>query len=391
VTQQPFDYITNRKQTHSVKWDGVQSFFGAEDLLPMWVADMDFQAPPSVQQALKEVLDHGVFGYAMTTADTNEAILKWLQKRHHWEVQSDWIVYSPGVVFAISMAIQAFTNQQDAILIQTPVYAPFFNMVKQNNRTLVENPFVLQNGRYTMDFEDLEEKLAKNVKMMILCSPHNPGGRVWKKEELQRVYDLCQRYDVILLSDEIHSDLVYKPYQHIPTASLHGHGDNKTITFIAPSKTFNLAGLQTSAVIIENKEMREKYNQMQQKQGFFSLNIFGIVGMEAAYRGGEEWLENLLTYLQDNVQYASRFIQTHLPKLKVIESEGTYLMWIDCRGLGLSDAKIRTLLLEKGKLAVEPGTKYGKQGSGFIRLNIGCPREILKEGLERLYQAFSDV
>ncbi|MFC3886724.1 MalY/PatB family protein [Bacillus songklensis] len=391
MSQQPFDYITNRMQTHSVKWDNVNSLFGGEDLLPMWVADMDFPAPPAVQQALEKALKHGIFGYTVPNNETSDAILEWLENRHDWKAESDWIVYSPGVVFSISMAIQAFTNEKDPILIQTPVYSPFFNMIKENGRTLIENPLILQDDRYKMDFADLEEKLAQGVKMMILCSPHNPGGRVWTAEELQRVYELCQRHGVILLSDEIHADLVYKPHKHIPIASLHRDGESNIITFIAPSKTFNLAGLQASAVIIDNKELREKYNRIQRKQGFFSLNLFGIVGMEAAYRGGEGWLENLLSYLQDNIQYASDFIRNRLPKLKLVEPEGTYLIWIDCRGLGLSDAKIRTLLLEKGKLAVEPGTKYGRQGSGFIRLNIGCPRELLKDGLDRLYRAFSDV
>lgn len=389
--QQPFDYITNRKQTHSVKWDGVQTFFGSDDLLPMWVADMDFQAPAPVREALKKAIDHGIFGYAMTTNETNETIVNWLKTRHGWNIESEWLVYSPGVVFAISMAIQALTEPQDAILIQTPVYAPFFSMINQNQRTLIENPLVLQNNRYMMDFEDLEEKLKQNVKMMILCSPHNPGGRVWKREELEKVYNLCQKYDITLLSDEIHADLVYKLHKHIPISSLHHHDNNKVITFVSPSKTFNLAGLQASAVIIEDKEMREAYTRMQQKQGFFSLNALGIVGLEAAYRDGEEWLEHLLAYLQDNIEYASRFIHKRLPKLKIMEPEGTYLIWIDCRGLGLSDARIRTLLLEQGKIALEPGTKYGQYGSGFVRLNIGCPRELLEDGLERLYRAFSDV
>lgn len=389
--QQPFDYITNRKQTHSVKWDGVQTFFGSDDLLPMWVADMDFQAPVPVREALQKAIDHGIFGYAMTTNETNETIVNWLKTRHGWDIESEWLVYSPGVVFAISMAIQALTEPQDAILIQTPVYAPFFNMINQNQRTLIENPLVLQNNRYVMDFEDLEEKLKQNVKMMILCSPHNPGGRVWKREELEKVYNLCQKYDIILLSDEIHADLVYKPHKHIPISSLHQHDSNKVITFLSPSKTFNLAGLQASAAIIDDKEMREAYTRMQQKQGFFSLNALGIVGLEAAYRDGEEWLEHLLAYLQDNIEYASRFIRKRLPKLKIMEPEGTYLIWIDCRDLGLSDARIRTLLLEQGKIALEPGTKYGQYGSGFVRLNIGCPRELLEDGLERLYRAFSDV
>ncbi|HWO98406.1 MAG TPA: MalY/PatB family protein [Bacillus sp. (in: firmicutes)] len=389
--QQPFDYIMNRKQTHSVKWDGIQTFFGSDDLLPMWVADMDFQSPLPVQQALHKAVDHGIFGYAMTTNETNDAIVNWLQKRHNWKIDSEWLVYSPGVVFSISMAIQALTDRQDTILIQTPVYAPFFNMIRQNERKLIENPLVLENERYTMDFEDLEQKLKQNVKMMILCSPHNPGGRVWKREELENVYKLCQKYDVILLSDEIHADLVYKPHIHTPISSLSHNGSNKIITFISPSKTFNLAGLQASAAVIEHKEMREAFTRMQQRQGFFSLNALGITGMEAAYRHGEEWLDNLLAYLQDNIQHTSRFIRERLPKLKLMEPEGTYLIWIDCRELGLSDAQIRNTLLQQGKIALESGIKYGEYGSGFVRLNIGCPREVLEDGLERIYQSFSHI
>jgi cystathionine beta-lyase len=389
--RQSFDYITNRKQTHSVKWDGVQTFFGSDDLLPMWVADMDFQAPVPVQRALHQAVEHGVFGYSLTTKETNEAVVNWLQTRHGWTIHEEALVYSPGVVFSISMAIQAFTAPSDPILIQTPVYTPFFNMIVQNERTLIENSLVLKDGHYTMDFHDLEEKLKNNVKMMILCSPHNPGGRVWTKEELEKVYELCETYDVLLLSDEIHGDLVYPPHQHTPAASLKQGRHQKVITFISPSKTFNLAGLQASAVIIENKDMRETFTKMQQKQGFFSLNAFGVKGMEAAYRYGGEWLDDLLIYLEENVSFTLRFMHERLPKLKPMQPEGTYLIWIDCRELGLSDAKIRTLLLEQGKIALEPGTKYGAYGSGFVRMNIGCPKEILEEGLERLYQAFSHL
>ncbi|MBM7704633.1 MalY/PatB family protein [Metabacillus iocasae] len=384
-----FDHVVNRKQTQSVKWDKTDTFFGSSDVLPLWVADMDFLAPPDVLNALQERVNHGVFGYSATSSETSSALTQWLQRKHQWSVNEDSIVYSPGIVFAISMAIQAFTKQGDHILIQSPVYTPFFEMVKLNDRQVVENPLHLKDDRYEIDFTDLEEKLANDIKLMILCSPHNPVGRVWTREELTKIAALCIKYNVLLLSDEIHSDLIYQSHKHIPISSLDDQIAKQTITCVAPSKTFNIPGLQASAIIIPNEQLREAYNKQQQKQGFFTLNTFGIIAIEAAYRKGDAWLNDLLLYLEENVKLVESFIQSKLPDLRVIKPEGTYLMWIDFRNLNMTDEQFNHLLLHKGKVAVEPGTKYGENGSGFVRLNIACPRSTLLEGLERIERALS--
>ncbi|WP_163071185.1 MalY/PatB family protein [Priestia flexa] len=385
-----FNNKINRINTNSVKWDRMENLFGKKDLLPFWVADMDFAAPEEVVKEIAKRVDHGVFGYTTPTDSTNESVRSWVQKRHEWNIESDWITYSPGIVFAISMAIQAYTQKGDSILIQPPVYTPFFEMVKVNERKLIESPLYLKGDRYSIDFSSFEKQLASGVKMFILCSPHNPIGRVWKRGELEKIAELCKKYDVLILSDEIHSDLVYKPSVHIPISSLNEDAENRTITCIAPSKTFNVPGLQASAIIIPNNELREKYQQQQHKQGFFTLNTFGTIGLEAAYTHGEIWLNELLAYLQENIDFTRSFIKKNLPSLKVINPEGTYLLWIDCRALNMSDEDLHNLLLTKGKIAVESGVKYGAaEGKGFIRLNIGCPREQLKEGLKKLKAALS--
>ncbi|MEW4285591.1 MalY/PatB family protein [Priestia koreensis] len=384
-----FDESINRFNTQSTKWDNIQTVFGSDDLLPMWVADMDFKAPQEVIDAVSNRVEHGIFGYTHPNDHTHKAIQRWMSARHGWDIEPSWLTYSPGVVFAISMAVQAFTNEQDKVLIQTPVYPPFFNMVKLNNRTLIENPLLLSQGRYEMDFDDLEAKLSNGVKMMILCSPHNPIGRVWTKEELTKVAELCQRYDVLILSDEIHSDIIFGDHVHTPIASLSDEISDRTITCMAPSKTFNLAGFQASSIIISNTELRQKYTEMQHKQGFFSLNALGITAIEAAYTHGEPWLKSLLNYLEQNVSEVESFIHKELPSLSVIKAEGTYLLWIDCRSLNLTDEDLQKLFVQKGKVGVEPGGKYGEEGRGFIRLNIGCPRSTLMEGLNRIKIALS--
>lgn len=384
-----FDKMVDRSNSHSVKWDSTKNVFGTEDVLPMWVADMDFHPPEPVIKALKDRIDHGVFGYTFVPLSVTEAIQDWMKKRHDCEFEKSSIVFSEGVVPSISTAIRAFTEKGDKVLVHSPVYTPFFNMVKNNGRTLVTSSLIYENNRYELDFADFEAKLKEGVKMFILCNPHNPGGRVWTKEELERLGDLCVEHDCLIVSDEIHSDLVFKPNVHIPVASIKDAFKEVTVTFVAPSKTFNLAGLQASAAIIPNKKLKAKFKEVQQQQGFFTLNAFAIAGMEAAYREGEAWLEHLLSYLNENMEVATNFIQENLPALRPMKADATYLLWIDCRELGLSDEEIKEKLLYKGKLGLEPGTKYGEGGEGFVRMNLACPRETLNEGLERLKRAFS--
>jgi cysteine-S-conjugate beta-lyase len=378
-----FDDVINRRHTLSVKWDDTERVFGVKDVLPMWVADMDFPAPPAVIEALHERIKHSIFGYTVIPDSLKEAVQHWLQARHQWEIDRSWIIFSTGVVPAIATAIEAFSKEGDRVVVFTPVYPPLFQLVRQHRRTLVTSPLQLKETRYEIDWDDLTEKI-QGAKLLLLCSPHNPGGRVWTKEELKKIGELCMKHDVIVISDEIHADLTFPPNKHVPFASIHPEFAERSITFIAPTKTFNLAGLQAAAGIIANESLRRQFRKVQQRQGFFTLNAFAVVGAEAAYRHGGEWLDALLTYLQENIDYVSSYIQTHLPALRVIRPEATYLVWIDCRQLGLKEQQLKQLLLEKGKIAVEFGSKFGEEGKGFIRMNVACPRKTLKEALDRL-------
>ncbi|WP_062350320.1 MalY/PatB family protein [Bacillus kwashiorkori] len=382
-----FDAITNRKETDSIKWNMMDNIYGTNDLLPMWVADMDFQAPTEVTEALMSRVAHGVFGYAVPTNSLHQAVKNWVQNRYHWTVHENWFVLSSGVVTSIALTIRALTKENGKVLIQTPVYPPFYSMIEMNNREIVKNPLKYENGKYEIDFADFEEKLKTGVKLFILCNPHNPVGRVWTKEELDKMGSLCEQYGVQILSDEIHGDLVFKPHVHIPIASIKEGWAQNSVTCIAPSKTFNIPGIQSSVMIIPNNEMREKVMKEQQKVGSHGLNIFGNVALEAAYAHGEEWLEELLDYVKANADYVKQFLKDELPALEVLPLEGTYLLWINCRKLGFTDEQLKDRLINIGRLALEPGIKYGDGGEGFVRMNIGCPRETLLEGLQRLKKA----
>lgn len=384
-----FNRSIDRRNTASVKWELNHLIYGANDILPMWVADMDFEPPIEVTQSLKKRIEHNIYGYTFIHDRTYEAVQTWVEKRHHWTIEKDWILFMPGVVPAIGAAIHAFTKPGDKILVQSPVYTPFFNMIETNERTVINSPLILKDNYYEIDFADFEDKLKSGVKLFILCNPHNPSGRMWKKEELEKITRLCKQYDCMILSDEIHSDLIFKPNVHIPIASLNENFDH-IITFIAPSKTFNLAGLQSSVVIIPNKTLRNDYKKTQAKLGYGMLNIFGQAGLEAAYRYGEEWLDELLIYIKENIDVAISFIEKEIPELSVMIPEGSYLLWINCRKLGLTDEELRDRLVHKGKLGLEPGTKYRTGGEGFVRMNVACTRDTLMEGLYRLKKAFKD-
>lgn len=387
-----FEKYIDRKDTYSVKWDRVQTVFKSEEeLLPMWVADMDFYPPEAVTKALQDRAAHGLYGYTYIADEVKETIGSWLKKRQGWEIEPEWIQFSHGVVPSIGKAIQALTEPGDKILVQSPVYPPFFSMVKDNDRELVNCPLKENEHVYSINFDALEEALKQDVKMFLLCSPHNPAGRVWTREELVRIADLCVKYDVIIISDEIHGDLVFQPHQQIPIASLSEEVSAQTITLIAPSKTFNLAGLQASAVITANENYRKELEQIDKKNGFFTLNTFGILAMQAAYEHGEAWLEELLEYLQENAALVDSFLKEELPHIKVVPLEATYLLWIDCRSAGLSDAALNKALLQDGRIAMNPGTSFGEGGSGFVRMNIACPRDTVKEGLQRLKKALASA
>lgn len=384
-----FDKYINRRNTKSLKWDGMKAVFGKDDLLPMWVADMDFAPPAAVLGALEKRVKHGVFGYTIATDSTREAMIDWLKNRHGWDVSPEWILFSPGVIPSIRMAIQTFTEPGDKVLLQSPVYTPFFQMIERNDRIVCNSQLLLKHNRYEIDFADFEEKLKTGVKLFLLSSPHNPAGRVWTKNELSEMARLCQKHGVLMAADEIHADLVALPYKHIPLATLDRSIADMTLSFMAPSKTFNLAGLQASFMVIRNAELRKKMAAAQARDGFSMLNTFGQVAMEAAYRHGKSWLDAAMAYIRGNIELVKEEITRNLPEMSVIEPEGTYLVWIDCRRLGLSDAELKKRLLEKGKLALNFGNTYGPGGEGFVRMNVACPRDIVKEGLNRLRLAFT--
>ncbi len=383
-----FDERINRFDTHSVKWDHTEAIFEKEDLLPMWVADMDFRAPQPVIDALTTRIQHGIFGYSMPTENTKSAIQGWLNRRHNWSIQQDWIVFTPGVVPALSAAVNTYTEKGEKVVIQSPVYYPFRDMVEKSEREVVDNPLVRRNGKYEMDFHDLELKLADpEVKMLLLCNPHNPVGRVWRKEELMKLAELCFAHNVLIVSDDIHFDLIFKGYQHTLISSLSNEIAANTITCIAPSKTFNLAGMQLSTIIIPDEEKREKFNAYMGKLGLFAPSPFGITAVEAAYNHGEEWLDELMDYLQGNLSYLTKFIDERLPQIDVIEPEGTYLVWLDFNKLDMSHEELEQFVQDEARLALDEGYIFGESGKGFERINIACPRLVLQEGLERLEKA----
>ncbi|KJD52808.1 cystathionine beta-lyase, partial [Bacillus amyloliquefaciens] len=345
-----FNTEHNRRGTQSVKWDLTQELFGVDDALPMWVADMDFRAPQPVIDALQQRLEHGVFGYTSASAGTKEAVTDWLSRRHGWNTEPAFITFSPGIVTALAQAVQAYTEPGERVVVQPPVYTPFFDIVEKNGRVVLHNPLIEKDGRYEMDFSDLEKKLGEpDVKMFILCNPHNPSGRSWSKEELTTLGELCLKHGVTVVSDEIHSDLMLNGLNHTPFASLSPEFADISITCIAPSKTFNLAGLQASAIIIPDKVKRTAFAKVMQRQGLHSLNTFAVAAIEAAYSKGEPWLDQLIPYIERNMEEVRRFLAEELPEVRMMKPDASYLAWLDCRKLGLTDQDIKRLLLHKGK------------------------------------------
>jgi cystathionine beta-lyase len=357
----------------------------------MWVADMDFKSPAQVIDALIRRAEHGVFGYTVPSESLSKALLGWLERRHQWEIDNSWLVHSPGVVTSVNISILAFTEVGDKILLQTPIYYPFYSSIQENQRELVTNPLQNNNGFYEIDFADLEEKLGNGVKMMVFCSPHNPIGRVWRQNELEEVARLCRQYNVILISDEIHSDLVYKGYKHIPIAPLSEEVLRNSVTLISPTKTFNLAGLCQSTAIIPNAGLRQRFINTISRTGAGMLNIFGLEAAEVAYSCCEDWLEELMIYLQKNLEITEEYFKKYIPQIKVIRPEATYLAWLDCKQLPLEMEKLKEFFTFRAGVGLNDGITFGKEGLGFQRLNFACPRTLLREGLERIRKAVSEL
>lgn len=380
-----FDEIIDRKNTDCLKYDFAAERGMPEDVLPLWVADMDFRTAPGIIEKAMADATLGIYGYTESRDDYFQAVAAWYRNYFDWNVEKKWLVKTPGIVFAIGIAIQALTEAGDAVMIQQPVYYPFSAVIRDNDRTLVNNELILRNGHYEIDYDDFEEKIIQNhVKLFILCSPHNPVGRVWTAEELRRVGEICVRHGVKVVSDEIHSDFVYEGGKHHVFTTIDPAFEQISIICTAPSKTFNLAGLQISNIFIPNGQIRKAFLKQMSAVGYSQVNMIGLHACQAAYETGREWLEELKVYLRGNLDFARDFLEKNLPQIKLIEPEGTYLIWLDCRELGLTDERLEHLIVHGAKLWLDAGAIFGKAGEGFERINIACPRAVLKEALERL-------
>ena len=387
--QYDFDTPIDRTHTWSIKHDFKKENGKADDILPLWVADMDFRSPDSVVEALKKAVDHGIFGYSRADESYFDAVAAWYQKRHHLTLQPEWMTCTPGIVFALSLAVRAFTQEGDAVLIQPPVYHPFSRAILRNKRTLVENPLVLKDGHYEMDLEDLEQKvLDEHVKLMILCNPHNPVGRVWTREELTALADICLRHHVYVISDEIHGDFVWQGHEQTPYASISEEACLHSMMCTAPSKTFNLAGMATSNLFIPDPEMRRKFRSELLDVGQENMNRLGLFACRAAYEGGGEWLDQLIGYLAGNLALVRDFCKNRVPQIQLIEPEGTYLAWLDCRELGMTDDELMAFFSDDAKVWLDPGTHSGEQGSGFMRFNLGSSRSVIAQALDQIEAAW---
>lgn len=383
-----FDEVIERKYTNSIKYDFARERGKPSDILPLWVADMDFKTPSAVTEALVKKAQHGIFGYSESKKDYFDALYNWFKGRFNWQVEQDWLVKTPGVVFAIAAAIRALTREGDAVMIQQPVYYPFSETITANNRKLINNSLVYENGKYHMDFVDFENKVIENkVKLFVLCSPHNPVGRVWTREELIRIGDICKKYDVIVVSDEIHADFTYAGYHHLIFAGLKPEYLNNTIICTSPSKTFNLAGLQVSNIFIANKELRKAFQEEIVRAGYSQLNIMGLVACQKAYEYGGQWLDELKEYLSANLEYIRTFLHERIPQVKLVEPQGTYLVWLDFKSLHLSQKKLDDLIINKANLWLDSGILFGEEGEGFQRVNIACRRFMLEKAFTNLEKA----
>jgi len=381
-----FDRVIPRNGTYSLKYDARLDTFGREDVLPLWVADMDFAAPEAVRHALAERAAHPIYGYSVFPESLYEALIRWLDKCHGWAVQREWIVLCPGVVPSLHASIFALVQPDDAVIVQPPVYAPFLSAPKMAGRRLLLNPLKILHSRYSFDLEHFERCAQEGARLLLLCSPHNPVGRVWQAQELQALLEICQRHGITVVSDEIHADLIYPGTRHTPLAKL-AHGAVNVITATAPSKTFNIPGLGLSALIVPDERDRAAIGRAFDMLHVSAANPFSIAAFEAAYREGAPWLAGLLDYLAVTRGFVRTYLQHHVPRIKLIEPEGTYLLWLDCREMKLNDEQLRQFFVQDAGVGLSPGILFGAEGSGFMRMNIGAPRKIIADALEKIARA----
>ncbi len=387
-----FDEIIDRNGTCSSKYDFIVENGKPTDVLPMWVADMDFKTPQPVIDALSRAVTHGIYGYSDPMDGYYAALQNWYINRFNYRINKEWIVNTPGVVFALAAAVQAFTSEGDAIMIQRPVYHPFARIIRANQRKLVDNALIYKNGAYTIDFDDFENCIVKNqVKLFILCSPHNPVGRVWTENELVRMGQILKEHNVLVISDEIHADFVYPGHTHTVFAKANPDFADHIITCTAPSKTFNLAGLQISNILIQNESLRKDFQNVLNRIGYGGAGLMGITACQAAYEHGAEWLDSLIDYLKGNVDFVRHFLSNNLPQIHLVEPEGTYLLWLDFSSLGLSPDALEDLIVNHAKLWLDRGAMFGEAGEGFERFNIACPRSVIERAFSQLKEAIDTI
>ncbi len=383
-----FDKIITRENSDSVKYDLRQEYFGNADVLPMWVADMDFETPAFIRKAVVERANHPIYGYSIMSEEYFQAIINWTKTRHQWDIRKEWISFTPGIVPAINFSVLSYTNKGEGVIVQPPVYFPFFEAIKSNGRRQLDNQLLIHDGQYHIDFNDLEEK-AKTSKLLLLSHPHNPVSRCWTKEELTTIGDICLRNNVIIISDEIHNDLILPGFKHYPMASLSEEIADITVTCIAPSKTFNIAGLATSSIIISNDDLRSRFQKTLQQLHIFRGNFFGYVASTAGYRHGGPWVDALMKYVQENFDYLADFLQKELPAIKLTPPEATYLAWLDFRETGLSDKQVKDKLILDAKLGFSHGPVFGEGGQGFQRMNLAAPRILIEKACQRMKKTFN--
>lgn len=381
-----FDEVIERRGTDSVKWDGVKNIWGSEDLIPMWVADMDFRTPPFVIEALRKRLEHEILGYTFACEEWYTSISDWLRRRHQWEITREMLTFVPGIVRGQAFALQCFTNPGDKVMVMTPVYHPFFLVTERMGREVVYSPLDLCDGHYQIDFERFSKDI-QGCKVLILCNPHNPGGRVWTVEELRRIATICKDNGVLVISDEIHADLTLPPYKHHPFATVSEAAAQISLTFMAPSKAFNMPGLGSSYAIVVDEELRNRFQTFMEAGEFSEGHLFAYIGTAAAYMHGEEWLEQMLDYIQGNIDFTDNYLKTYIPQIKMIRPQASYLVFLDCRELQLSQEDLNKLFADRAHLALNDGSMFGQPGTGFMRLNIGCPHAVLAQALRQLAEA----
>jgi cystathionine beta-lyase len=386
-----FDTVIDRRGTNALKTDVLEQRYGSADLIPLWVADMDFLSPPEVTEAIMERVKHGIFGYTCPSQSYYDAIINWVEKQHGWTVKQEWLSFIPGVVKGIAFAIDCFTTTDDKVIIQPPVYHPFRIVPALYRRTVVNNPLTLQANRYVMNLDDLKKNMDASCKLFILCNPHNPGGRVWTRDELAELAEICYDNKILVISDEIHSDLAFEGHKHIPFASVSEKAAMNSITFMAPSKTFNIAGIVSSFSVIENEHLRNKFHAYLRRSELDEGHVFAYTAAQAAYEQGGEWLKEAKRYIWNNILFVDDYLKRNIPQIKAMLPEASFLVWLNCKELGLSQKELVSLFVDGAKLALNDGAMFGKGGEGYMRINAGCPRSILEQALDNLRKAVAEI